>query len=97
MPVVKIFIGVLLAIWNFFLPNIHQNYELPKTHPFIAKNTVTVLLLVVKMPCTPWLAVKLTASSAGDQATQVVSATSSDGIGVGVEVGVVVGVRVAVH
>ena len=59
MPVVKIFIGVLLAIWNFFLPNIHQNYELPKTHPFIAKNTVTVLLLVVKMPCTPYLNRKL--------------------------------------
>ena len=51
-PVVKIFIGELLAIWNFFLPNIHLKYELTKTHPFIAKNTVAVLLLVVKMPCT---------------------------------------------
>ncbi len=38
----------------FFLPNIHLQYELTKTHPFIAKNTVTVLLLVVKMPRTQY-------------------------------------------
>ena len=47
-PVVKIFMGVLLAIWNFFFAKYTPNYELPKTHPFIVKNTVTVLLLVVK-------------------------------------------------
>ena len=39
MPVVKIFIGVLLAIWKKILPNIHLKYELTKTHPFITKNT----------------------------------------------------------
>ena len=45
MPVVKIFIGVVLAIWK---------KEIAKYTPKIRidKNTVTVLLLVVKVPCT---------------------------------------------
>ncbi len=45
------------------MPNIHLKYELTKTHPFIAKNTVTVLLIAVNMSCTQELLYKIDAAS----------------------------------